>query len=152
MITRRDEALEKGVWFFHFFSSLQNAICYTVRILCILNTFSILDDFIFFFSTRREQGNLTFVTLIHLRHISCHDCPSFSPRLADVIIKDGFILSTNRFTLSRACRFGKISRNCLDLLDTPFHTFPLVFHTFLGLRSFSFLVFLPINRQLTQVV
>lgn len=62
MITRRDEALEKVSGSSAFFLS-QDAICYTMRILCIMNTFSILDDFIFFFSTRREQGNLTFVTL-----------------------------------------------------------------------------------------
>lgn len=54
MITRRDEALEKVSGSSAFFLS-QDAICYTVRILCIMNTFSILDDFIFFFFPQEES-------------------------------------------------------------------------------------------------
>lgn len=54
MITRRDEALEKVSGSSAFFFS-QDAICYTVRILCIMNTFSILDDFIFFFPQEESK-------------------------------------------------------------------------------------------------
>lgn len=101
-----------------------------------------ISSFFFFFRkkrTRKLKHSSPF--LIQLRHISSHRCPSFSPKLADVIIKDWFILSTSRLTPYRTCGFGKISRNCLDLLDTPFHTFFFVFHTFLGLRFFFFFWF-----------
>lgn len=144
------------------FSFLQNAICYTVRILCIMNTFSILDDlffFSFFFSTRRVQGNFTFVTLPYPS--AAHQPvtvapPPFPQSLQMSLSKNGFILSTSRFTLYRACGFGKISRDCLDLLDIPFHTFSLCFPHVSGSEIFYFFFpfwffFLPIHRQLTQV-
>lgn len=137
------------------FSFLQNAICYTMRILCIMNTFSILDDFIFFFflfflfffSTIRVQGNFTFVTLPYPS--AAHISPSLLPPLLSLKACRGHYQrtdlssGTSRFTTSRACGFGKISRDCLDLLDIPFHTFSLCFPHVSGseIFFFSFLIF-----------
>lgn len=134
------------------FSFLQNAICYTVRILRIMNTFSILDDFIFFsfffffFFHKKSTRKL------YIRHPSLSICgthqpvtvapPPFPQSLQTSLSKNGFILSTSRFTTSRACGFGKISRDCLDLLDIPFHTFSLCFPHVSGSEIFIFFSFL----------
>lgn len=88
---------------------------------------------------------------LYIRHPSLSICgthqpvtvgpPPFPQSLQTSLSKNGFILSTSRFTTSRACGFGKISRDCLDLLDIPFHTFSLCFPHVSGSEIFFFFLF-----------
>lgn len=113
-----------------------------MRILYIMKTFSILDDYTFFFFSAREQGILTFVTLPYpSAALQLSRLPLLFPKACKRHCQSGIYPQHRPITLSRACGFGDISRHCPDLLDTPFHTFFFVFHTFLGLRSFSFFGF-----------